>query len=996
MNTTRPAGYLSSAALALAILIWLPNVARGDDAGGAPDGGAPEAAASAPDGGAPDGGGDALTGDALSPADGGAGDGGPPREAGVPASTEEPTAEPVAEPAIGTKPPRGNRGAVIGVVVDGKTGEPMIEAQVSVVGTKRRVLTDLEGNYRLDIAPGTYELRVWAELKAARRIKGVEIERGKVIRLDVKLDDDTKATLKEVVVVAAPDKATEAVQVVRRQKAATVSDAVSAEQIARSPDSNASEAVKRVVGATIQDGKYVIIRGLGGRYSLTLLNGVQLPSPDPDLPSAPLDLFPAALLANLTIAKTFVPDIPGNFAGGALMIESRDFPTKFTFKLRVGTSGDSLATGRSLNTYQGGDLDFLGYDDGTRALPGAVPRDVEAKDPVGVFGKDKLITPEQYAAAGQSFPNNWERFKHQALPNLSLGATIGDTVSLGGRKMGYLATVNYGNKWTRQREHLTRPGSLDSNGVRAESPLQLDADTGTQAVSLGALGNVGVMLSSAHRLSLIGLYTHTADKSASRVTGTDYDGATILRDRYRFLQRELVFTQLLGEHSFAGGKTLLSWQGNIAHVSQDEPDTRDLLQSLQLDNLYHQGTGAGTAERMYAELGELTGGGGFDMTIPFQPIRFKLGGSALVASRRSRVRRFHFEVSKALETAPREQIFAPSNVGNSVLFNEVTLPEDGFDADRGVFAGYLMADLLRLEPVRIIGGLRYEVATLDLDLNRSLGVAPEMQKTISRTDQKPLPAMNLVYALNTRSNLRGAYSMTLARPHLRELSAAAFFDYVRRRAISGNPNLRETTIHNGDLRYEMFLEGGELLAASAFYKYFKDPIERTFESAGSGENLSFQNSSSAQSFGLELEARLTGATFSPKLSSFYVGGNFTYVYSRILAEGVKRPLQGQSPYAANAELGFRRDRTQVAVLYNVFGPRVSEVAVFKGDTDTVEQPVHRLDATWSQKLFRGFALKVSVTNLLNQRTVFERNDVEIQAYRMGVTGSAALEWSYEN
>jgi hypothetical protein len=335
MKTTRPAASVSTAALTLALLLWFPNVARGDDAGGIPDAGAPETASPA-DGGAPSDGG-ALDGghvDALPP-----GDGGVSGEAGaaIPVPTPE-AAEPVAEPAgVGTKPPRGNRGAVIGVVVDGKTGEPMIEAQVSVVGTKRKTLTDLEGNYRLDLAPGTYELRVWAELKAARRIKGVELERGKVIRLDVKLDDDSKAALKEVVVVAAPDKATEAVQVVRRQKAATVSDAVSAEQISRSPDSNASEAVKRVVGATIQDGKYVVIRGLGGRYSLTLLNGVSLPSPDPDLPSAPLDLFPAALLANLTIAKTFTPDIPGNFAGGALMIESRDFPSKFTLKLRIGT-----------------------------------------------------------------------------------------------------------------------------------------------------------------------------------------------------------------------------------------------------------------------------------------------------------------------------------------------------------------------------------------------------------------------------------------------------------------------------------------------------------------------------------------------------------------------------------------------------------------------------------------------------------------------------------
>ncbi|HXU81435.1 MAG TPA: TonB-dependent receptor [Polyangia bacterium] len=990
MKTTRPAGWAMSAALALAILL-LPRLAwSDDDAGVGPDAGAPDAMA--PDAGAPDAVPDGGA-DARPP-----GDGGVAGEAGAaPAATPTPEPEPAPEPAgTGLKPPRGNRGAVVGVVVDGKTGEPMIEAQVSVVGTKRRVLTDLEGNYRLEIAPGTYELRIWAELKAARRIKGVEIEKGKIVRLDVKLDDDSKATLKEVVVVAAPDKATEAVQVVRRQKAATVSDAVSAEQIARSPDSNASDAVKRVVGATIQDGKYVIIRGLGGRYSLTLLNGVSLPSPDPDLPAAPLDLFPAALLANLTIAKTFTPDIPGNFAGGALMIESRDFPSKFTFKLRLGTSGDSLATGRSLNTYQGGAIDFLGYDDGTRKLPTAVPRDRPVHDPSDRIGDPLALTPEQYDAAGQSFPNKWDLYKHNALPNLTLGGTVGDTLSLGGRRVGYLATVNYGNRWSRQREHVSRVGEMSADGTRLPSPMQLDGDIGTNSVALGTLANVGLMLSSAHRLSLIGLYTHTADKSAAVVTGKEANENIINRQRFRFLERAMAFSQLLGEHSFGGGRLLLAWQGNIAHVAQDEPDTRDLYRVQETDGVYRVGRGTGTAERVYGELGELTGGGGFDVTIPFSAVRFKLGGSALLASRQSRVRRFHFEVGDRLRGLSSEEIFLPQNIGHGVTLDEQTYKEDGFDADRGIYAGYLMADLLRLDPVRVIAGARYEVATLDLELNQSLGVAPDQMTKLSRTDKKPLPALNVVYALGTRSNLRGAYSITVARPHLRELSVAPFFDYVRRRVISGKADLKETTIHNGDLRWEMFLENGEVLAASAFYKHFLDPIERTIVISGDGQNLSFRNADSARSYGLELESRITGGRFSPKLSALYLGGNFTLVRSRILGEGVERPLQGQSPYAANAELGFRRNNTQVALLYNVFGPRVSEVAVLMGETDVIERPVHRLDLAWSQKLGRGFSLKLTATNLLNQRTVFVQNDVEILAYKLGVTGSATLEWSYEN
>jgi len=526
--------------------------------------------------------------------------------------------------------------------------------------------------------------------------------------------------------------------------------------------------------------------------------------------------------------------------------------------------------------------------------------------------------------------------------------------------------------------------------------MQLDNEIGAQNASLGGLINVGLMLSSAHRLSLISLYTHTGESTSSQVTGKEENENTVNRLRFRFLERALSFTQLLGEDSFAGGKLLLSWQGNIAYAAQKEPDTRDLLRVRDTEGTYRVSTGPGSADRLYGDLGEVTGGGSMDVTIPFRPVRFKVGGSAMVASRESRVRKMHFEVDPSLAAMSSEQIFAEPNFHRGgVVLDELTSPLDAFDADRGIFAGYGMFDLLSLDPVRVIGGVRYEVSKLDLTLGNAVGSTPEQIQRLSRTDKKPLPALNLVYAVTARSNLRGAYSMTVARPHLRELSEQQYVDYVRRRVVSGNSKLEETSIQNGDLRWEMFLENGELLAASVFYKHFKKPIERTIVISGSGLNLNFRNSDSARAYGLELEARITGARFAPSLTPLYLGANLSLVDSRIKGEMVDRPLQGQSPYAANAELGFRRNKTQVALLYNLFGPRVSEVALQMGDTDVVEKPVHRLDVSWSQGLGRGLTLKLSATNLLNQRTVFSQNDVEILAYRQGVMGLATLEWSYE-
>ncbi len=945
-----------------------------------------DAGGAAVDGGAPD------AGEAGAPSpDAGAADAGAPEAAPI---VEAPTATAAAV----------RKGRVEGTVIDAKTGEPLIEAQVTVLETKKKVLTDIDGNYQVSLPPGTYNLRVWAELKAGRRISSVVVEKGKTTRIDVSLGEDTKAVMQELVVVAKPDTATEAVQLVRRQKSAAVSDAISAEQLSRTPDANASEAVKRVVGATIQDNKYVVIRGLAGRYSLTLLNGVPLPSPDPDLPSAPLDLFPAALLANLTVVKTFSPDLPGWWAGGVLLIETRDYPSHFTLKLRLGTAVDSTATFREVNTYKGGSLDFLGYDDGTRDLPSAIPRDRPAKG--FDYATRPLFTPEELATMGRAFKNNWDLYKHRALPALGLGATIGDTVTVGGRKLGYLASVLYGNRWTRQQAHIASVGARNPDGSYRPGDAQLDADTGVQTVALGGLLNVGYTISPTHRLALISMYSHNTENAATEVTGQEANGNIVNRLRFRFLQRTMQFNQIAGEHAFLSGRLIWNWQGHLAFVSQLEPDTRDLYRSL-IPSLgtYAIGTGSGAAERTFGDAHETTGGAGTDFIVPFRVIKLKAGGTFFHSPRTSSVRRFHFEFrDDPLRLLGSQAAFAPDNIRpGGIEFDERTTKDDAYDATRTVYNAYLMADLVRLEPFRVIGGARFDLAETDLTVGKGLGVNPDAIMRINRRDRAVLPAINTVYALSGRSNLRAAYGGTVVRPHLRELSPSQFYDYVRNRAVAGNPYLSQTYVHNADLRWELFPSGAEVLAASGFYKYFEHPIERVIAGAG---DVNFENADNAHAAGIELEARFNGGRIRPRLEPLYLGANFTYTYSRVKETAMDgqvtyRALQGQSPYVVNAEIGYRRGGTQLSLLYNVFGRRIAEVGT-GGAGDVYEEAFNRLDITLNQRLPRGLTFKVSGTNLLNQRIVFRQGDKAdsgggpaIYAYRPGVVGLAVLEWSYE-
>jgi hypothetical protein len=919
--------------------------------------------------------------DGTPPADPAPVDGTPPAE--TPPAETPPAETPPPEPAPVEEAPI--RTGVRGRITDSDTGEPIPDVTIEVVGKDDIAVTDADGSFELALLPGTYSLRIAGDLYKRQRVRGIVVRRG-ITNVAVKLSPDA---IEEVVVTMPPDTSTEAVQVVRRRKRATVSDAISAEQISRSPDSNASDAAKRMVAATIEDGRYVVIRGLGGRYSLTLLNGVTLPSPDPDVPAAPLDLFPAALVANLTVGKTFSPDMPGNFAGGALSIETRSFPTKFTLKTRVGFGANSQTSFRSLNAYAGGDLDALGYDDGTRALPSEIPDDRLAGDP--------SLPVEQLNAQAGAFASNWEVGPSVAAPSLSLGATVGDTVKLPRQqRLGYFVAGNYGHGATRRRTHIARVGEPDGQGGYLPSVLQLDDNTGTRSANVGGLVTAGWTKGSAHQVNFVGLYAHSADTSGSIVTGTDNSTATIERTRLRFLERSMLFGQLVGESSLFGGRATIGWQANLATVGQHEPDTRDLLRTEAPDGRLVIDHGSGSAERLFSDLGDTSGGGGVDVTLPFDPLKVKFGGSVLATDRYYQARRFHFDLFGDAVFLEPDEAFDPANAGSTMAMYEATLPTDGYSANRTISAGYALVDVDHFEPLRVQAGARLERSDLEVGLDSKIDLMAPPTEPTSRTDTDVLPAVNAVYAVGKMSNLRGAYAMTVARPNFREIAPALYYDYVRRRAIGGNPDLEETKIHNADLRWETFLSDTELFAGSLFYKHFVKPIERVIADAGDGQNIGFSNAKAADTYGVELEAKINLGRFAAMLSPFTLGGNLSLIRSRIDLDGASRSLQGQSPYVVNLGLGYASEAagTQVDILYNAFGSRIDEVGT-GGAGDVYERAVHRLDVTFSKTLPRQLKLKLAGTNLLGARVVREQNGVETFAYRMGVTVAGSLEMTID-
>ncbi len=898
---------------------------------------------------------------------------------------------------------------VRGRVTDSRTGEGLIEATIKVVaGGKKSALTDVDGNYKLKLPPGTYDLRVFYELYEGRRIGNVEVKAGQTVILDVALERDSRA-IQEVVVEAKVDKRNESALLQERKKSAVAQDSIGAQEMARTPDANAGDAVKRVVSATVVDGKYVFLRGLGGRYAQTLLNGTLMPSPEPDEPSVPLDLFPVALLSNLNVVKTYSSELPATFGGGSLTIDTNSFPTQLEVKLRAQVAGDTLTTGQRRPNETTNFLESFGLaGDASRQLPAAVPRDVPVVPArIGSPG----VTPAQQEAAGESFSQRWTPASVTGLPSGSFGATLGNTHRLGKEaRLGYLVGAQLSRKERHQRINLETLRLDDGVPTSIESSV---TDIGTVSGATSVLANVGLQVNRDNEINALGLYLWNADTSATTSAGFDQQQmANVNSSRLQFTQRQLFFNQLKGFHRLNGlGDAEVEWQANYSRVNRDEPDIRDLRSLVNDDGSQQVRFQPNSVERFFLTLHEDSGGGTASLTVPWRTLRFKLGGLGQYSARDFDGRRFRYlaRLTGEQERSSAEELLVPERIGppltgdQQISLEETTFTYDRYQASLAVYGGYFSADWKATGWLRAVAGVRVEGSTLQLNAGSpfATGGAP-LGAPINRSVADVVPSANVLLSPRTDLNVRLAYSYTLARPTFRELAPFLFFDMVRRRNVSGNPNLLNTRIHNADARVEWFPGADEVFAATAFGKQFERPIERIIVAANNGVgDLGYANTPGATLLGLEFEARTSLGRIARVLSPLRVGANVSLLYSRIELSpdspqtNRERPLQGQSPYVANAFITWSRPEwgTEAGVFYNLYGPRISEVGI-QGLPDIVEQPFHRLDVTVTQQLGAGFQLKLAASNVLNQAVRLQQGGIDVLVNPPGVQVMGTLSWNF--
>lgn len=881
-----------------------------------------------------------------------------------------------------------NKGKLVGKVLDKKTNEPIIGLVVMIEGTTIGTQTNFDGQYDLiNLSPGTYKLMFKYLSYNTKIIDGITVYAGKTTTLNVSMEEQGKE-LQEVVVSSTYKKESLGALYTIQKNNISISDGISSDIIKKSPDRNTGEVIRRVSGASIQDDKFVVIRGLMDRYNVALINGSPLPSTEPDRRSFSFDIFPSNLLDNMTITKTASPDLPGEFAGGVIQLNTKDFPDEKFFNASVGLSYNSISTGkRFFENSSKGKYDFIGIDDGTRAIPDGVPSE-----------ENYPTNAKKAAAMSRLFQNDWGYAEKQAVPGGNMQVLYGNKLKLAQKDLGFVYSLTYSNSETyRQIERQDFDNSIGKRFAFAD-------DNYRRKINLGGLLNLSYQTSKNSKLSIKNFYNINSDITTIIRNGINLEDNTpdtvkIKSYNYEFTSKRLLSSQVNFEKVFPVTGIKLKIYGGLSRIDRDEPDAR----SLQYSNNITQSPDAPllaqinftpdkNARKFYSELNEKAYSYNADLSIPFKLFKdksnFKTGFSVSNRSRDFAARFFGykrqgFPISDSVLSLGPEHLFDVSNLADSsklplrgFILEDITNPTAKYSAENNLRAVYAMFDNHLLKNLRVVWGARIESNTILLE-------SPGDSTKIDTTNIDVLPSVNFTYALTEKMNIRFAYSKTVSRPEFRELSTFEYEDFITNTLIQGNPKIKRALIKNYDLRWEYYPRAGEIISATGFYKNFKDPIEAVYL-GGSNKTKTFQNVNEANNYGVEFEVRkrLTFLSFFNALAweqwdNFTIYTNLSLINSKVDLRGnintadSIRPLQGQSNYIFNAGLQYAEPKIglSLSLLYNVIGRRIIE-AGFLGYENVWEAPRNVVDAQVSKLLFDRWELKINISDVLNQKRVY--------------------------
>jgi len=877
---------------------------------------------------------------------------------------------------IGTAVFAQGTGKISGTVTDKKTGETLIGVTVKLKGSTKGMATDIDGKYSIiGLANGKYTVVFQYVGYTGKEISDVEVTAGKNTILNLILEESNSQNLNEVVIKGSFKKESVNALYASQKNRAVVSDGISSDLIKRSPDRSTGDVLKRVSGTTIQDNKFVVVRGLADRYNNATLDNSTLPSTEPNRKAFSFDIVPATLIDNIVISKTATPDMAADFAGGSIKIITKDIPDNNFFEVSLGSGYNSQSTFKDFSYGPRYTENYFGFDGGYRQLPqsNSFPKNTAATE--ALRGNDA-----GQIAALNKLPKVWNIGEHKAPVTQNHQLSLGRVMNFkNGGKLGAIVALSYRNSETTRPEVERQYYTYD----------YLDR-VNTFSSNIGAMANFAYVKGK-NKISLKNLYNRILDDKFTYRTGSD-EGRSSDLQYYAFdmVQKGIFKTSLDGDHQL-NEKNKLSWNASYANITNNQPDQRKIgylrdIAARGTDEPYIASVNALTKEnnRFFSDLNESLYGGSVSdqqtLSLFGRTSTLKAGLGANYRERDFKARLLGITLKsydEDIQSLPINQLYSTSLINSGVYeLSEITLNSDKYNANSLTSFAYLMLDQPITDKLRAVYGVRAEKFNLNL-YSRGNDNSPSNVKQ-DYTDI--LPSVNLTYALTEKSNLRGAYYRTLARPEFRELASFGYYDYELLGTVTGNQNLKRTLIDNADLRFEIYPAAGQIISVSAFYKKFTNAIEPSIYDQNSTPAFSYFNTKKATNFGVEIELRhslgfINEDSFLKNLTAY---ANGTLVKSEVTNPTdqkyyvEKRPMVGQSPYSINAGLQYSamENSLNLSLLYNRIGDRIAN-AGGQRFPDVYEASRNVIDFQASYGFYKKKAqIKLNVNDVLNNKSNF--------------------------
>ena len=901
----------------------------------------------------------------------------------------------------------GQNGSIEGVITDKSNSEALIGSAIVIDGTTIGTMTDINGHFTLsNLKPGSYKLKVTYVSYNTAEINNVKVQPGQTTSLKVELESNLIA-LGDINITAVRRTNTEISMITDIKSSVSVSTGISGQQIAKTLDKDASEVVKRVPGITIVDDRFLVVRGLSQRYNNVWLNNSATPSAEADVKAFSFDIIPSTMIENIMIYKSPAAELPADFAGGFVKLSTRNMPDGNSTVIQYGTGISQGTTFKDFYKYQGSPTDFLGFDNGTRALPEDMPAHLNLYE-----SATNPVVRENITTLGKELLKNWTNEKSTAFPDQKFLLSVNRQFKIKKSDVGSTTALTYSLSSNSDNINIDDYSIWDFGNNKPSYLNEFSDLAYARSARISLMHNWAFILGNKSKIEFRNLFNQAGFTRTTMRSGREWynDGRYIRSEDMRYLSRTIYSGQIAGNHTIGKTRDLfVDWIAGYSFSLKNEPDTKRYryIQNPQNTSeyllLFADQADLSSVSRMWIRLNENAESAAMNLNYKLKISGFrpdlKAGFYLENKNREFVARNFGYAKGSSLSAfdktnLPVDQIFTDANLNltDGIKLMEVTNLSDSYTASNLQVAGYLSARFPVTPRLNLYTGIRIEKNRQTLS---SYKQGSTIKVDVDRDTINIFPSANLTYNFNEKNLLRLAYGITVNRPEFREIAPFYYVDFEMNAGIYGAPDIRQAYIHSFDLRYEAYPSPGETFNIGAFYKHFIDPIEQVIL-GNSPTQYSFENVKSAYSAGIEAEARKS-LGFINGLDDFSLVMNASLIKSKVQFNNGSlfrdRPLEGQSPYIVNLGIYYFNDDKGMmfSALYNVIGKRIAAVGrpspnQWEDIPDIYEMPRNLVDLTFSKTIGKHLEIKGGVKDLLNQKIEYRQRintSVDMSIYSNG-------------